>query len=243
LPLSHYTLLLNRPLWNGLVDFGHQADGRADSDRSRALGRPLQAVPFSPEEDRVLDRFSRALVRNEYPYGMAAVADCRRALARAGIARPRGDAMIARRINARACALGWGSKYALWSASGARIIDRFARALVSGRYPSIVVATRACRPALERAGQLGNRTDGGLRAKLRVQSLRMGRPGRRPRWTGEELRILDRFARAVIRGAYPNARAAVAPCQRDIERAGLPGHARARAVEDKLRHLVLWLRH
>ncbi|MCX6844842.1 MAG: hypothetical protein NTX53_21475 [candidate division WOR-3 bacterium] len=211
--------------------------------RSRALGRPLQAVPFSPEEDHVIDRFSRALVRNEYPYGMAAVADCRRALARAGIASPRGDTMIARRINARACALGWGSEFAPWSAAGVRIIDRFARALVSGRYPSIVVATRACRPAMERAGQLENRTHAGLHAKLRVQSLRMGRPKCRPRWTGEELRILDRFARAVIRGAYPTATAAAAPCRRALERAGLPGHARVRAVEDKLCRLAFELRH
>lgn len=211
--------------------------------RSHALGWPLQAVPFSPEEDHVLDRFSRALVRNEYPRGMAAVADCRRALARAGIASPRGDAMIARRINDRARALGWGAEFAPWSAAGVRIIDRFARALVSGRYPSIVAATRACRPALERAGQLGKRTYAGLRAKLRVQSLRMGRPRRRPRWTGEELRILDGFARAIIRGAYPSASAAAPRCMRALERAGLRMGARVCAVEDRLRRRALELRH
>jgi hypothetical protein len=211
--------------------------------RSRALGRPLNAVPFSPEEDRIIDRFSRALVRNEYPYGMAAVADCRRALAQAGIASPRGDSMIARRINVGACALGWGAVFAPWSAAGVRIIDRFARALVSGRYPSIVAATRACRPALERAGQLGNRTDGGLRAKLRVQSLRMGRPRCKPRWSGEELRILDRFVRAFIRGAYPTASAAAPRCMRALERAGLRVSARVYAVEDKLRRRALELRH
>jgi hypothetical protein len=151
--------------------------------------------------------------------------------------------MIARRINARACALGWGSEFAPWSAAGVRIIDRFARALVSGRYPSIVAATRACRYAVERAGLLGNRTDGGLRAKLRKQALGMRKAGFRPRWSAEELRILDRFARAIIRGAYLTASAAAEPCRRALERAGLPGHARVRAVEDKLRHLALELRH
>ena len=211
--------------------------------RSRALGRPLNAVPFSPEEDHVIDRFSRALVRNEYPYGMAAVADCRRALAQAGIASPRGDSMIARRINVGACALGWGSKFAPWSATGVRIIDRFARALVSGRYPSIVAATRACRPAMARAGQLENRTYVGLRAKLRVQALGMGRPRFRPRWTGEELRILDGFARAVIRGAYTSASAAAPRCVRALERAGLRVSARVHSVEDKLRRRTFELRH
>ena len=211
--------------------------------RARALGRAPCLGCFSPEEDRVIARFSRALVRNEYPYGTAAVADCHRALARAGITRRRSGRTLAHRINTGARALGWIPKPVAWSASGARIVDRFARALVSGRYLSIVAAARACRFALERAEQFGNHTEGGLRAKLRKQALGMGKAEFRPRWSAEELRILDRFARAVIRGAYPTASAAAEPCRRALERAGLPGHARVRAVEDKLRLLVLRLRH
>ncbi|MCX6840709.1 MAG: hypothetical protein NTX53_00185 [candidate division WOR-3 bacterium] len=211
--------------------------------RSRALGRPWYLVPFSPEENRVIDRFSRALARNEYPHGTAAVADCRRALDRAGITRRRTDVAIANRINDGARALGRVSKFAPWSASGARIIDRFTRALVSDRYPTIVAASRACRSALERAGQLGNRTEGGLRAKLRIQAIRMGRSIFWPRWSDAELRILNRFARAVIRGAYANAKVAAVPCRRALERAGLPGHARVRAVEDRLCRLAFELRH
>ena len=210
--------------------------------RSRALGRPRYSVAFSPGEDRVIDRFSRALARNEYPHGTAAVADCHRALARAGITHRRSDRALALRINTGARALGWTLGPVAWSASGARIVDRFAQALVSGRYPSIVAAARACRYALERAGQLGNRTDGGLRAKLRKQALAMGKAGSRPRWSAEELRILYRFARAIIRGAYPTASAAAEPCRRALERAGLPGHARVRAVEDKLCRLAFELR-
>jgi hypothetical protein len=71
----------------------------------------------------------------------------------------------------------------------------------------------------------------------------MRKVGFRPRWSAEELRILDRFARAIMRGAYPTVSAAVEPCRRALERAGLPGHARVRAVEDKLRDLVLRPRH
>jgi hypothetical protein len=211
--------------------------------RSRALGRPRYSVAFSPEEDRVISRFSRALVRNEYPHGTAAVADCRRALARAGITSRRKDTAIANRINDGARALGLVPKSALWSASGARIIDRFARALVSNRYPTIVAASRACRAALERAGQFGNHAEGGLRAKLRIQAIRMGRPMLWPRWSGEELRILDRFARAIIRGAYPSASAAAPRCMRALGRAGLRVSTRVCAVEDKLRRRALKLRH
>jgi hypothetical protein len=211
--------------------------------RARALGRAPRSGCFSPGEDRVIARFSRALVRNEYPHGTAAVADCHRALARAGITRRRSDRALAYRINTGARAFGWIPKSAAWSASGARIVDRFARALVSGRYPSIVAAARACGYALERTGQLGNHTNCGLRAKLRKQALDMRKAGFRPRWSVEEHRILDRFARAIIRGAYPTASAAAEPCRRALERAGLPGHARVRAVEDKLRRLAFELRH
>jgi hypothetical protein len=144
--------------------------------RAQALGRAPYPVPFRPEEIRVLDRFARALLRNEYPYGMAAVADCRRTFARADITSRRPDRAIADRINARARALGWVSKFAPRSAPAIRIIERFARALASGGYPSTAAATRACRHALERAGQFENRNEAGLYSKLMHRSAEMGRP-------------------------------------------------------------------
>ena len=237
--------LVNRAFKQAGLAVRHTDESVRDEilERARALGRAPRSGCFSPEEVRVIARFSRALVRNEYRHGTAAVADCHRALARAGITRRRSDRALALRINTGARALGWMLAPVAWSASGARIVDRFARALVSGKYPSIVAAARACRYALERAGQFGNRTDSGLRAKLRKQALDMRKAGFRPRWSAEELRILDRFARAIIRGAYPTASAAAEPCRRALERTGLPVRARARAVEDKLRHLVLGLRH
>ena len=203
--------------------------------RARALGRESFSVAFSPEEDRVVDHFIRALVRNEYPHGMAAVADCRRALVRAGITRVRSDKGIATRINEGARARGRVSKYAKWSASGMRIINRYARALVSNRYPSIVAAARDCRSDLERAGQFVDRTQGGLRAKLRVQALGMGKPGFKPRWRDKELRILNGFARGVVRGEYPTLAAASALCRRALKRAGFKGHTSTRAIGDRIR--------
>ncbi len=210
--------------------------------RARALGRVPRTVCFSPEEDRVISRFSRALVRNEYPSGTATVADCRRALTQAGITSRRSDQALATRINTGARALGQVSRFAPWSASGVRTINRFARALVADRYPSIVAAARDCRSALERDGQFGNRTVGGLRAKLRVHALGMGKPGSKPRWREEELRVLDDFARAIIRGAYPTRLAAAALCRRALERAGYRGHASTRAIADRLRLVIREIR-
>jgi len=210
--------------------------------RSRALGRPRCSAPFSPVEDRVFDRFARALLRSEYRCGKAAAADCRRALSQAGSASRRSEPAIAKRINARARALGWTQKFEPWTASGTRIIDRFARAFISGKYPSIAAASRDCRPALARAGQFKNRTEGGLHCKLRVRVIDMGMSGLKPRWSRGEVRILDRFARAIIRGAYPGAKAAAASCQRALERAGMSARGGVPAVEDKLRRELRALR-
>jgi hypothetical protein len=136
--------------------------------RAQALGRAPYPVPFRPEEDRIISRFSQALARNEYSCGKEAVSDCRRAYARARMTRHRSDATLITRINTGARALGWTQQSAPLNASGVRIIDRFARALVSGRYPSIEAASRECRAALKHAGQGDNLTELGLRRKLRV---------------------------------------------------------------------------
>jgi hypothetical protein len=149
---------------------------------AQALGRASTLVHYRPEENRVIDRFSRMLVRNEYPFGKAAVADCRRAYAQARIVRHRSDEALRIRINARARALGWVSKSAPWSAPAARIIESFARALASGGYPSIAAATRACRHALERAGRFGNRGGAGLYTKLEHRAAELDKP-RRSAWS------------------------------------------------------------
>ena len=211
--------------------------------RSHALGRPRYSAPLGPGENRVLDRFVRALRRNEYRCGKAAAADCRRALAQAGSASRRREGTIAKLINDRARALGRTQEAAPWSASGVRIIDRYARAFVSGRHPSMTAASRACRPVLERIGQFDNRTEGGLRCKLRVRVIGMGKSGFKPRWSVAELRILDRYVRAFTRGAYPTALSAATRCQRALARAGLRVHVRVSAVEGKLHHRMLEFRH
>ena len=132
--------------------------------------------------------------------------------------------------------------YPAWSEAENRVADRFARAFISGKYPSIAAASRDCRPALARAGQFKNRTEGGLHCKLRVRVIDMGMSGLKPRWSRGEVRILDRFARAIIRGAYPGAKAAAASCQRALERAGMSARGGVPAVEDKLRRELRALR-
>jgi hypothetical protein len=209
---------------------------------ARAMGGEPVTPRFGPAELRVIAGFSRALARNEYPYGMAAVADCYQALARAGLAHRRCETRLAALINAGARKAGWQGMYAEWSAPAQRVIERFAQELAAGRYPSIAAAVRACQESLKRAGEFGNRTEAGLARKLRVQAMRHGLPQSRPRWKRAELRIVDRFARACILNTYPNVTAAVAVCRRALERAGLPEHLRGEALASKLLQRVHELR-
>ncbi len=210
---------------------------------ARAMGRePVTTPHFCPEELRVIAGFSRALARNEYPYGKAAVTDCLQALTRAGFVHRRSETRIATRINAGARKTGWRGKFAPWNASGIRIVEQFARALIAGRYPSIAAASRACRKSLERVGRFGTHTEAGLASKLRKIALAMRKSQFMPRWQRDELRIVDRFARAYIRGMYPSTPAAAAACRRALERAGLHEHLRGKAITAKLLQRVHELR-
>jgi hypothetical protein len=209
---------------------------------ARAMGGEPIAPRFGPEELRVVAGFSRALARNEYPHGKSAVADCIQALARAGLAHRRCETRLAALINAGAWKLGWQGKFVEWDARDLRVIEQFARELVAGRYPSIAAASLACRRSLERAGRFGTRTEDGLTSKLRRVALAMRGSQFMPRWKRDELRVVDRFARAYMRGRYPNAAAAAAECRRALERAGLHAHPRRDAVTAKLLQRVHELR-
>jgi hypothetical protein len=208
----------------------------------RAMGGGLSTPRFCPKELRVIAGFSRALARNEYPHAKAAVADCLQALARAGFAHRRPEKGLATLINAGACKMGLQNRFVAWSAPNLRIIEQFARELVAGRYPSVAAASVACRKSLERAGRFGTRTEVGLAQKLRVIALAMRKSQFVPRWKREELSIVDRFARACIRGRYPSAAAAATGCRRALQRAGLHEHLRERAVTSKLLRRVHELR-
>jgi hypothetical protein len=211
-------------------------------DNARKMGMEPVAPKFGPTETTIIARFSRALARNEYPNGTSAAAECSRAYVRAGINHRRSLAVLAVRINAGARTMGWIPVHRPWSASGTRVIDRYAWALVSGEYPSIAAAVRACQESLKRAREFGSRTEAGLARKLRAEAMRRGQPQSRPRWKRNELRVVDKFARACIQGKYPNAAAAAAGCRRALERAGLPEHLRREAVTSKLLQRVHELR-
>jgi hypothetical protein len=208
--------------------------------RARAMGcEPATSRRrFSPDESRIIAHFSLAVSRNEYPNGKAAVVDCLRALARSGFTGRRSKWAMAIRINAGARKMGWLHKYARWSQPDVRTIQRFARAQAAGRYLNIAAASRACRKSLERAGRFGTQCENRLAWKLRESVLAIRKKQFRPRWKPDELRIVERFAQACVRGRYPRAAAAAAGCRLAMERAGLTEHLREKTLKSRLRQRV-----
>ena len=203
-------------------------------DSASKMGLKLAPPRLGRAEAAVIGRFSRALARNEYASGESAAEECRRACARAGIACHRSPARLAVLIRARSRTMGWVPAQRPWTASGARVIDRCAQALVSGEYPSIAAAVHGCEEALRRAGEFENRTAAGLYITLRARAIRRGLSPLRPRWTPDEKRIVDRFARAVVRGEYTTASAASARCRHALESAGCTEHLHGELLKSRL---------
>ena len=207
-------------------------------DSVREMGLQLASRRLGPTQAALIDRFGRALARNEYASGESAAAECSRACVRAGIAHPRSLEWLAFRIRAGAKTMGWTPAQRPWKASGVRVINRFAQAVVSGEYPSIVAAVRVCEETLKHAGEFENRTRAGLYITLRTRAINRGLPPARPRWTPDEMRIVDRFARAIVRGEYTTASAAESRCRRALELVGLTAHLRGKMLKSRLQQRV-----
>jgi|GEM_PF-1847544 len=193
--------------------------------RARALGYVSSRVnpPLGPEELRVITGFSRALARGRYSCGRAAVPDCLRALSRAGLEWRRPEHRLVDLIKAGARRLGWQA-FERWSEQDIETVRQFGMALAAGRYRTVKAALRVCLKSLRSTGRHKSLTESSLRWRFSRCFVDMYGRLWRPVWSPEELRILDRFARACIRGRYPSVAAAARDCGVALERAGLTEH-------------------
>jgi hypothetical protein len=105
-----------------------------------------------------------------------------------------------------------------WYFKENRIILSYARGLTNGRFESEGAALRACRAALARTGLEGRHTAEAVRDRFRTELRRLDKPPSRAYYTATESRIIDRFARAVVRHEYPDAAAAARPCREVLAR-------------------------
>jgi hypothetical protein len=105
-----------------------------------------------------------------------------------------------------------------WHTKEKRIVLLGARGLWNGRFESEASALRACREVLARAGFEGRHTAEAIRDRMRAESRRLGKPPSRAYYTATESRIIDRFARAVVRHEYRDATAAARVCRKSLAR-------------------------
>jgi hypothetical protein len=105
-----------------------------------------------------------------------------------------------------------------WYTKEKRIVLLSARGLWNGRFESEGAALRACRAALTRAGLEGRHSVEEVRDRFRTESRRLCKPPSRAYYTATESRIVDRFARAVVRHEYPDTVAAARVCRELLAR-------------------------
>ena len=193
-------------------------------ERQAVLGLRWTGKCLSPDEERVLSRFVRALVKGRYHDAARAASDCAGELARlgptVGRARPLTARNIARRIYVRAhdSRRPWG--YTRWSPHDDRVVKSYARAFVRGEFATTELAARACRKELCRTvatahGNLAGRPPGAVKGRLREAVQAMG-VRKYPRWTKAERRVLDRYMRALFAGRFHHIRPAADACAREM---------------------------
>ena len=182
---------------------------------ARKQGRPSSAGHrWAPAELLAAERYARSLTDGEYKRLSDAVRACH-----AEMAGRRSPATIGWRIRRDAAGFGRLGVSTLWTDGESRIADRFARAVVDGQYPQCAAAADDCMRALEAAGMAG-RTRRQVCTKLGYLALSLGYKPRSPRWSSEELAIIESYVRRLMNGEYHSGDEAARACVRSLAWAG-----------------------
>ena len=212
-------------MWKESIDEGHGNDAARAAE---SLMRRGPTFPWSPPERAVAARFARALVRGRYRSARQAAPELRQELAQLRRRvpdgpwpkKPRSLNAAAQSIARETRAIGFQLPTSRWTPLEAEVAERFARALVAGRYQSPAQAARSCRRALaglRRRFPSGNwlaawRSYPGILHRILERAAQLGRGKTRAHWTRAELRILDAYARGVVKGRFQDCEQAARSC-------------------------------
>jgi hypothetical protein len=221
---------------------------------------------LSHVEQRIVQRHCQRLAEGGFETVQAAVLAClseferlRRESGSGGAAppMPKYDAFY-RRVWRMAKPARFHASRTLWSRKERRVLDRFVRSYLAGRYPTLLGAAGACAQEFGRLMRLHPeqrwaatpRTVKALATKIRKSAILAGWEPIRFKWTQQEERICDRYARALARHRYIDLRQAADDCRRELSQRRRRGRA---AVLDRLGRRarefgwaqadVLWLPH
>jgi hypothetical protein len=197
------------------------------SKNARGRAKPPHLYPkWTVRQDDFARRFALALVRGQYPDALAAARACQREYMRTTshwIGHHVEGVHI--RIGLYARKLGRPPTSAKWSKQELRIVERFARAAVEGRFRSTLLAAQECRKSLDELAakrraktkkRVVRRSIEAVRGRLflLVKTL----PGRLfgGRWTPAEDRIIARYASSLAAGQLQDATTAGRECHRAL---------------------------
>jgi hypothetical protein len=181
----------------------------------RQSGLGWSRVQWTVEEDRIIKRYSRALVRSARPKSMAATRACRLELFQAyrrkapGVreSSTRSDVRSLLRLYHRvrywALKSGQSLRRDPWNRRELAVLNRHVQALFDGKYRYMRDATDGCWRELQRL-RLSRRprTLSAVREHLVPFVTRRRLPRFRALWTQAEDAVIERYARAVESGRY-----------------------------------------
>ena len=203
-------------------------------DRAKALGGQWSACRRLAAEEQLARRYAQAFLRGEFLSVKAAARACHEELQRLHPRYAGSTVLSVHRSfigvydHVRDCVhkTGWANPSGRWSERERRIVARFARRVVSGRYRS---ATQAAPEAAAELARLRRKYPSvpwlaKRRTKLAVwrviadEARAMGGFGTQPDWSPEEVRLLDRFAMRVVSGRCSSAQQAGVDFAREVGR-------------------------
>ncbi len=176
---------------------------------------------WSSREDAVVKRFAGALRRGEFRSLLATARACRRELERAR-RRWRGTASATSKRSFGAIQFrirmvtreGYAElPFRRRQPDEVRVVRRYVRAYVAGRYPSMRVAAVACARELTRSARRP-RPFYGVYWMLHSTAHAMGVPKLKDEWTPAENRVLNRYLRRLFEGRYRSSHEAARDCHR-----------------------------
>jgi len=196
---------------------------RVESDKTSK--KPTRAY-WTAAEDRVIDRFARAVVKHECRDATAAARDCGDALARLRPHHARTLRTIAARIGVRALAFGRKKIHVIWTPEEWRLLKELARKVSSGRFREVRQAARAFAAEMKRRRKgwatgvrpVPVRTLAAIDRKLRQVARDADLAWGFRDWSPEEDRVVNRFIGRYSKGRFRSLRSAARACQDALRR-------------------------
>jgi hypothetical protein len=192
--------------------------------RLRALGLLRRYRRLATLETEVIARYARAFARGHHRDARQAARACLVELTHLPGSENRSRALTVKRVQARILSRArtlmrpWG--HYMWSPADVLLAERYARAIVEGRYANARLATEVC---LVEMGRIHHAPEPVLPfpavvARLVELTHSMGIHRGHPEWTEEEHAVVDRYLDALHAGRFSGIMLAATECSREMKR-------------------------